>query len=207
MEHTVNYMRRREEEFTDAVCLDGWDHRSLWGWEIDCFWVQLWHNDNNQDQPDLWITGTARPLLQWPGDVALAVMRKTQADPLSIARALRILPPPPVQPPLPAIEEGLAFARHLAGTNAKPDDWATGQIDAYEWVLGRRSACPGSGRPWRGGTPSSDDVAAEWYISHGMCNDPDMHSYRLALGVNEALTAAVMAARGTYHDFTYRPKT
>ncbi|WP_280311151.1 hypothetical protein [Nocardia abscessus] len=207
MDHTVNFMRRREEEFTDAVFLDGWEQRSLWGWEIDYYWVQLWRDENTDEQPDFWITGTAQPLLQWPGDVTLAIMRKTQADPLSIARALRILPPPPVQSPLPAIQEGLAFARDHSGTDAEPDDWITGQIDAYEWVSGRRSTCPGSGRHWPGGTPSSDDVAAEWYISHGMCHDPDVPSYRLALGVNEALTAAVTAARGTYHGFGYRPKT
>ncbi len=41
--------------------LDGWSHRSIWGWDAPdrSYYAQLWHDHDRQDPP-IWIDGTRR---------------------------------------------------------------------------------------------------------------------------------------------------
>ncbi|MFJ4657953.1 hypothetical protein ACIP5Y_42360 [Nocardia sp. NPDC088792] len=183
------FMHRPGDEFTAAVWLDGWEHQSLWGWELGYYFLQLWRNDARTDKPFLWLTPADRPLLTSSGSVALAIARTTGADPLDISRALQILPPPALRSPIPTIEG------ELASLGKSPnDDYCAGQIAAYEWALGRRDIRPGSGSPWRGGAPSLDEVTAEWNMNTGYLNDPLLQNRPHASGVDEALGTIVFDA-------------
>ena len=147
IDDTLFYSCCADEDFTEPVWLPGWDEQSLWGADLGRFFVQLRRNDASVDEPPyLWITAADRPPLARPGCVALAVVNATGADPLSAAKAIQILPPPP--PPefdIAAIaDRQLAAARQLSSSST----YTLGQINAYEWVLGRRETCPGSDHSW-----------------------------------------------------------
>ncbi|MEV0030442.1 hypothetical protein [Nocardia sp. NPDC050793] len=183
------FLHHPGDEFVEAVLLDGWDHQSLWGWELGYYFLQLWRNDL-PEKPYRWITPADHPL-PWPGCVALETMRTTGADPVSVSRALRILAPPAVRSPFEVIQRELAENRRYAA-----EDYCAGQIDAYEWVLGHGTRCPGSGLAWPGGMPTHDDITAEWNINTGLLYDQVVMTDKHASGVDEALSTVIFTAIG-----------
>ena len=174
------------EEFIEPVWLAGWDDQSSWGAEFGRFFLQLRRNGDPHDEPPyLWISPASREPLLHPGSVALEVTLATGADSLSAAQALQILPPPP--PPehnIAAIAEDQLYAA-LQEPNSIDK---LGLISVYDWALGRRKICPGSGQSWPSDlAPTYQQVAAELHINIGwLCELMDgRQEYRL--GVDTAL--------------------
>ncbi|HZM66306.1 MAG TPA: hypothetical protein VFC16_08405 [Nakamurella sp.] len=46
----------------NTLDLDGWSHRSIWGWDAQArsYYAQLWHDHDRRDAPTIWVDGTGR---------------------------------------------------------------------------------------------------------------------------------------------------
>ena len=66
-----------------AVFLDGWDHRSTWGWDdgMGCFYAQLTRNgESDANGPGIWITPPTWPQATTATQLATLIAAATGAD-------------------------------------------------------------------------------------------------------------------------------
>ncbi|MFE7869442.1 hypothetical protein ACFUYE_03735 [Micromonospora humida] len=62
------------------MLIDGWDHRSTWGWDVGArsLYAQLIRNGNSDDNgPDVWIAPPTTPQILLPETLAKAIARVT----------------------------------------------------------------------------------------------------------------------------------
>ncbi len=171
---------RPGQEFRAALELPGWDHESLWGWELGAYLLQLVPNYAAEDGPDLSIVDSPAT-----GHVALRIFEFTGADPLSICRALRILPASPVASPSDVARQRMRNAPELSEE----------ELTVLSWCVGEGRRCPASELAWTPGVaPTFEIVAAEQVIATGMMYTD--RSNAVVAQYDEALTAVVVAAAG-----------
>lgn len=85
-----------------ALWLDGWDDRSIWGYDpqADGFFAQLWRNDEpdtDDDTPHIWITPAACEDLATPGALARQIAMRTHRDLEEVCDAMNESAPSYVQ--------------------------------------------------------------------------------------------------------------
>lgn len=98
MEHDPEWSRHQDvvpgTDFRDAIWLDGFDEQSVWGYDtgVESFFAQLWDNDSDSDEPDLWLTP---PTFQATSPEALVptIVAFTEAKRIDVLRALGIADP------------------------------------------------------------------------------------------------------------------
>jgi len=68
---TRNFGAKPGYALLDSIDLDGWDERSIWGYDdgVGSFYAQLWRNPGDREAPDVWLSGAA-PRYPWPGSRA-----------------------------------------------------------------------------------------------------------------------------------------
>ncbi|WP_202902320.1 hypothetical protein [Salinispora pacifica] len=74
-----------------AVLIDGWDHRSTWGWDdgTRSLYAQLTRNGNSDDNgPDVWITPPATPRILLPEALAKAIAHVTGTNLATVHAAM-----------------------------------------------------------------------------------------------------------------------
>jgi hypothetical protein len=82
-----------------ALWLDGWDDRSIWGYDpqADGFFAHLWRNDEPDtidDAPHIWITPRFSGDLATPDEVARQVALRTHRDLAEVCAAMNESAPP-----------------------------------------------------------------------------------------------------------------
>ncbi|WP_269590740.1 hypothetical protein [Rhodococcus erythropolis] len=182
------WMHRPGTEFKEAVWLDGWDDQSLWGWELGNYFLSLLPNGATDEMHPHFF---GQPFSHISAVVA-AVARVSRADPLSVCKALEILPSPgpvPSDADIISIQES---ARQLGG-----GDYVAGQVAACDWLLGRTASCPGSGLNWYvGQRPDRSIITAESEINTGeIFLDPAHPREGYRRGVDEVLGRIVARFR------------
>lgn len=85
---TRNFGAKPGYALHDSIDLDGWDERSVSGYDdgVGSFYAQLWRNPGDREAPDVWLSGAA-PRYPWPGSLALAVVEATRRDPVRASSA------------------------------------------------------------------------------------------------------------------------
>lgn len=152
-------MHRPGTEFSEPVWLDGWDDQSLWGWELGNYFAAMIPNDATEEIVPHFF---GQPFSH-VSTVVVALGRLSRADPLSVCRALEVLPP---QGPIPDETEILTL-REKARSHSM-GAYTAGQIGACDWLLGRAATCPGSGWTWFAGQrPDRSIIAAECEVNTG----------------------------------------
>lgn len=148
---------RPGSEFTAPVWLDGWGDQSMWGWELDAYFVNLLPNGAPADmQPHMF--GRVFPNIS---SIVAVTWRVTAANPVSVCEALEILP---TQAAVMSDDEILSARSQAVGDHG----YLAGQRAACDWLLGRLARSPGSGWSWPDGRrPDPAIVAAEAYINAG----------------------------------------
>ncbi len=179
--HTLDYSRHHArtpgEEFRDIVDLPGWEDQSIWGYESGAcsYFAQLWRNGRRSDEPDHWLSGVDE-VYPRPGCIALQVVERTGADPLSAIRSLSLAHPEP------RLRSDAAFEAMVAEVERAPrDGFQMGFIESLTWVMGHVGVCPASRWGWAGGRPSPDQVDAEHQMATG----------RVYLGASKSFFSAV----------------
>lgn len=188
-------------DFTSAVHLDGWSHKSFWGLEDGRFYLTLWHDSTLTDaDPDLWISvGDRNHELSWPASAALILVEKLGVDPVTAAAALQILDPYPNQELAQHIiatagNELTALDAALSDCRRVPDEFVHGEVAAYSWVLGVVPNAPASHYKYQS-RPGYREISAEWTIVQGEIyrTDPDARTY--LAGVDWAITKLMLAMK------------
>jgi hypothetical protein len=85
-----------------ALWLDGWDDRSIWGYDpqADGFFAQLWRNDEPDtldDAPHIWISPRFSDDLTTPDEVARQIALRTHRDLAEVCDAMNESAPPYLQ--------------------------------------------------------------------------------------------------------------
>jgi hypothetical protein len=73
----------------DPLHLEGWDRRSVWGYDegTQLYFAQLWRNtDNDADPPTFWLG--FRPPAEWACQIWDAIVAVTGTDPDDVRRAM-----------------------------------------------------------------------------------------------------------------------
>lgn len=166
--------------FTDVVLIDGWQERSIWGWDsmMQSCYAQLWRNGSHADAPDVWLDGVTERYAR-PECLALRLVELIGADPLATVDGLGIGTGNEPPAPLAAVEHEL----HTFG--GEREGYGLGRRLGLEWLSGKSIECPGSGWPWNGQVPTRPVINAEARLLTGRiymgAHDP------LLSGVDDAL--------------------
>ncbi len=160
---TRNFDARPGEHLHDSVDLDGWDERSIWGYDarISSYYAQLWRNDSTGDAPDAWLSGAA-PCYPWPGCMALAVVEATGHSPAAVVRALGLADPGPTLRSRGEIAQAIAPLPPAGG-----DAYTAGQLAALTWAAVGGPRTPGSWLTMPAREPTAEQVLAEHYMITG----------------------------------------
>lgn len=180
MDASTWWMHQPGTEFSEGVWLAGWDDQSTWGWELGNYFLSLLPNG----APDDVVPQYFGLPFSHTSSVVAAAARATRADPLSICKALEILPPPG---PLPS--ESQVATLQMRARELGAGEYAAGQNAACDWLLGRSSICPGSGWNWyTGQRPDRAIITAEAEINTGeIYLDPTSPREVYRRGVDEIL--------------------
>jgi hypothetical protein len=74
-----------------AVFLDGWDHKSTWGWDdgVGSYYAQMTRNGKSDaNGPEIWITPPTFPAIMSPEALAEAIAHATGEDLQAVQRAM-----------------------------------------------------------------------------------------------------------------------
>jgi hypothetical protein len=179
-----NFGARPGYALNDSVELEGWDGRSVWGYDegVASFYAQLWTNASGNDAPDIWLSGVD-PRYPWPGCLALAVVEATGRDPVTVIAALGLATPDATVRPAAHVTRRMQGLGDPAG-----DSYAAGAIAVYRWALLGCGAAPGSWRPWNGEAPTPQHVDAEHHMITGrVYQQHDAATHAWIAGADEAL--------------------
>lgn len=179
--HMRNVKLQVSDGFADDVFIEGWQERSVWGWDgaTRSFYAQLWRNGSPKDAPpEIWLDGVTDPYPR-PECLALRLVEVMRADPLAAVNGLGIgagdEPPAPL-----AVVQG-----ELRTWEPEHEGFGLGRRIGLEWLSGQRRECPGSGWTWNGDVPTRPFINAEARLVTGRIHSGE--SDGVLSGVDDAL--------------------
>jgi len=90
--------------FRVALYLDGWEQRSIWGWDAmtGSLFAHLWPNGDDSDHPPVIIPSGWHPSARWPAtadpaQLAMHIVQATGCSDLAVVRAMADQAPAPLK--------------------------------------------------------------------------------------------------------------